>query len=642
MEDVAGLAHHIGQAAEAVLHLAHGHGGMRQRCTGEGGVGLEQVEGVAQVIHGVAQLVGSIAQLIETILDAAAAVIADPVLDVVHDVVGDAAHAVQRVRGFGQSRSQLGVVGGRDGLGSAAHDAAHLGGNGRDGADGTCDLGSSTGNVTVVGQEGRRAQQAHACGDGLHCRGHAAAQREDAGHGVGHLQQLNAGLEVLVGLLVRGQGVVCGEDAGDGLRGSAVIAGIDRLQQLFDTLRDSRHTVTAILGRVAHLVQTVAGLGQGSGCHQHLSGHLAHGPLEVSGGVGQLGHGIFAGVHDGFEFGEGIGQQSGGAVDLVGHLVAVVAGLIVQLACRCNGGVHLAGHGAEGIGDAGGGVLDDAGGVIDKAAQNIQLRTETLDGVLGEVEFAIGFRLTGDAAHVLAAQNMALIDTAGYEAVGAAHDAAHVVANMLVADGAGVDAGQDHAGGAACDAAGVGGDVGDGIGGVVIGGGHLVVDLVHHLGGEAVGVERGFLIFGVDAAHVGAAGDGAEVVACDAAGGRFAGDDGAGRAVVDGAFGLVAAHNAAHLAVAGDDAGELAADEGTVVDAYDAAGGGVGRVRDRHDTADAQGLDGALFLHDAEEARRGILARNGQVRDGVAIALELSAEGRDGLPQHPLEGEVFL
>ena len=30
------------------------------------------------------------------------------------------------------------------------------------GADGTCDLGSSTGNVTVVGQEGRRAQQAHA------------------------------------------------------------------------------------------------------------------------------------------------------------------------------------------------------------------------------------------------------------------------------------------------------------------------------------------------------------------------------------------------------------------------------------------------------------------------------------------------
>ena len=237
---------------------------------------------------------------------------------------------------------------------------------------------------------------------------------------------------------------------------------------------------------------------------------------------------------------------------------------------------------------------------------------------------------------------MALIDTTGYEAVGAAHDAAHVVADMLVADSSGVDAGQDHAGGAACDAAGVGGDVGDGIGGVVIGGGYLVVDLVHHLGGEAVGVERGFLIFGVDAAHVGAAGDGAEVVACDAAGGRFAGDDGAGRAVVDGAFGLVAAHDAAHLAVAGDDAGELAVDEGTVVDAYDAAGGGVGSVRDRHDAPHAQGLDGALFLHDAEEARRGILARNGQVRDGVAIALELSAEGRDGLPQHPLEGEVFL
>ena len=376
---------------------------MRQRCAGEGGVGLEQVEGVAQIIHGVAQLVGSIAQLIETILDAAAAVIADPVLDAAHDAVGDAAHAVQRVRGFGQSRSQLGVVGGRDGLGSAAHDAAHLGGNGRDGADGTCDLGSSTGNVTVIGQEGRRAQQAHACGNSLHCRGHAAAQREDAGHGVGHLQQLDTILEVLIRLLLGRERVVAGQDGGDGLRGSAVIAGIDRLQQLFDTLRDSRHPVTAILGCVAHLVQTGAGLAEGVGCHQHLSGHLAHGPLEVSGGVGQLGHGIFAGVHDGFEFGEGISQQSGGAVDLVGHLVAVVAGLVVQLACRCNGGVHLAGHGAEGVGDAGGGVLDDAGGVIDKAAQNLQLRTETPDGVLGEVQLPVRLRLTGDAAHVLAA-----------------------------------------------------------------------------------------------------------------------------------------------------------------------------------------------------------------------------------------------
>ena len=616
---------------------------MRQRCTGEGGVGPEQSERIAQVIHGVAQLLGCCTQLLHTPLDVVAAVhAADPFLDVVHDAVGDAAHAVQCIGSLGQGCSQLGMVGGRDSLCRTAHDAAHLGGNGRDSADGTCDLGSSTGDVTVVGQEGRRAQQAHACGNGLHCRGNAAAQREDAGHGVGHFQQLDTILEVLIRLLLGRERVVAGQDGGDRLRGSAVIPIGEGLDKGCQTIRDLLQTLLGVAGRVAHLAQTVAGLAEGAGCHQHLSGHLAHGPLEVSGGVGQLGHGIFAGVHDGFEFGEGIGQQSGGAVDLVGHLVAVVAGLIVQLTGRRNGGVHLAGHGAEGVGDAGGGVLDDAGGVIDKAAQNIQLRAEALDGVLGEVQFAIGLRLTGDAAHVLAAQNMALIDAAGHEAVGAAHDAAHIVADMLVADSSGVDTCQDHAGGAACDAAGVGGDVGDGIGGVVIGGGHLVVDLVHHLGREAVGVERGFLIFGVDAAHVGAAGDGAEVVACDAAGGRFAGDDGAGSAVVDGAFGLVAAHDAAHLAVAGDDAGELAVDEGTVVDAYDAAGGGVGRVRDRHDAPHAQGLDGALFLHDAEEARRGILARNGQVRDGVAIALELSAEGRDWLPQHPLEGEVFL
>ena len=135
----------------------------------------------------------------------------------------------------------------------------------------------------------------------------------------------------------------------------------------------------------------------------------------------------------------------------------------------------------------------------------------------------------------------------------------------------------------------------------------------------------------------------ARVVACDAAGGDLPVTIGAGRAVVDGAHSDVElrAHDTAHLAVAGDDAGELAADEGAVVDAYDAAGGGVGRVRDRHDAPHAQGLDGALFLHDAEEARRGILARNGQVRDGVAIALELSAEGRDGSHSIPSRERSF-
>ena len=215
---------------------------------------------------------------------------------------------------------------------------------------------------------------------------------------------------------------------------------------------------------------------------------------------------------------------------------------------------------------------------------------------------------------------------------------------MLVADGAGVDASEDHAGGAARDAAGIGGDIGGGAAAVVGGvdAGLPTVDVIHHFCREAVGIQRGLLILGVDAADVRTAGNRAEVVAGDAAGGRLAGDDGPGGTVVDGALGLVAAHDTAHLAVAGDDAGELAADEGAVVDAHDAAGGGVLGVRDGHDAPHAQGLDGAFFLHDAEEARRGVLARHRQVGDGMSVALELSAEGRDGRPEHPLEGEVLL
>ena len=251
VEDVAGLAHHIGQPAEAVLQLAQRHRGMDQRCAGEGGVGLEQVDGVAQVVHAIAELIGRISQPFDAALDVVCAVqTADPVLDAAHDVVGDAAHPGQGVRGLGQGRRQLGMVGGRDGLSRTAHDAAHLGRDGGDGSDGAGDLRGRTGDVTVVGQEGRCPQQAHACGDGLHGRREAAAQRKDAGHRVGHLQQLDAGLEVLIGLCIRGEGVVGREDAGDGLRGGGVVAGVDGFQQPLDAVGDAMQAVAVICGGV--------------------------------------------------------------------------------------------------------------------------------------------------------------------------------------------------------------------------------------------------------------------------------------------------------------------------------------------------------------------------------------------------------
>ena len=67
-----------------------------------------------------------------------------------------------------------------------------------------------------------------------------------------------------------------------------------------------------------------------------------------------------------------------------------------------------------------------------------------------------------DAADVLAAQHLTVVDAVGRVTAAAPGDTAHVVAHMLIADDAGVDAAEKHTGGIPGDTAGVGGYI-DGV-----------------------------------------------------------------------------------------------------------------------------------------------------------------------------------
>ena len=260
-----------------------------------------------------------------------------------------------------------------------------------------------------------------------------------------------------------------------------------------------------------------------------------------------------------------------------------------------------------------------------------------MDSALVQIEVDVRLGLAGDAAHVLAALNVALIDGAGDEAIGAACNAAHVIAHMGIADVAGIHAAQDEAGRAARDAARIGGDVGDGVAQVRT---HILLDVFQQGGREALHIKARVLILGIDRAHVGAASDGAEVVAHDAAGLVSTRDDGAGVGVVDGAGSLVAANDAAHFFLTHHRAREGAADEDAVVAANDAARHLLG-IGGFHHALDGQVLHRAAFLDDAEKARRGVSARDLHAGNGVVVAQKGAAEGRDGRPL-PFQLQIFL
>ena len=230
----------------------------------------------------------------------------------------------------------------------------------------------------------------------------------------------------------------------------------------------------------------------------------------------------------------------------------------------------------------------------------IQLRAQPGDQVVTQREMEIGLHLTDDAAHILAAVDHAVVGAEIHKAVAAARAAADVVAEVRVADRAAVDAGEQAAGGVAGNAAGIrggvpafhcadGNKVGEGGGGV---------------DAQIVKAERGIDICRIHAGGVDARAQRAEVIAGDAAGVAIGGDAAARGAVGDETALLVAARDAAHGAVALDDAEEGALLQGAVAASGNAADGFL-RAAGRDLPLDLERVDKGAALKREEETGGG-------------------------------------
>ena len=295
-------------------------------------------------------------------------------------------------------------------------------------------------------------------------------------------------------------------------------------------------------------------------------------------------------------------------------------------------GVQYATDGAETVGEVGGRSVGVVRGPVHQTLEGVQLGAERLQGVLGEVQNHVRLRLAHDTADVLAAQHLTVVDAVGRVTAAAPGDTAHVVAHMLIADDAGVDAAEKHTGGIAGDATSVGGYI-DGVKrteGKQLGGrGQIQVGQVD------TGVHAG----DVHIAVVPAGGYHAQIHAGDAAGTAASGDTAGGGTASDGAGEGVGAHDAAHAVFSGHGAGEGAVFNQATAASCDtahipAAAGGL------HRAADPQVPDHGALLEDAEQSGGGQIAGQVQTGDGVAAAVKGAAEGGDGGVIGAAQGDV--
>ena len=252
--------------------------------------------------------------------------------------------------------------------------------------------------------------------------------------------------------------------------------------------------------------------------------------------------------------------------------------------------------------------------------QHIQLVGQLLQRVLRVKQRTARLHLAHDAAALLAGVDCAVVDAALDIAGLAAHDAADVVANVLVANGAAVQAGAENARGRARDAADIG-------------------DVRRTLGADQI-IQRqlrkvDFVLVdsGVDAGVVAAVDDNAAVLAYDAADKVRAVDAAAGGAAVDRAAVEVGARDAAHDGRARGNTLEPAIDERTGVAAHDAAHGGAAARRHRA-AAHSQIVHHAASLDVAEEARHRAIVHKAQAADGVVVAIKRAAEAGDTSKVH--------
>ena len=273
-----------------------------------------------------------------------------------------------------------------------------------------------------------------------------------------------------------------------------------------------------------------------------------------------------------------------------------------------------------------------AAGPTYQIAQIFKLLAQSLQIILGQKGLDMGLDLTHNAAHILPTHEVAAVLAVFNEAAVPAGNAAQIIADVRIADGTGIAGGSNGAAGIAGDTAGVAGRIG-----------HMQIRLSAQIQVEVQiqlgNVDRRIHTFGVDGHGVAAADDLAVVIAGDAAGAVAAGEAALGGAAVQGA--IVAARDAAGIAFAGDGAGEGAVFQAAVVFACDAAG----------IAALSPGLHSALHgqipnptggLDNAEQACRGKVSGDIQVRNHMTVALENTAKGGNGRKVHLAEGNVRL
>ena len=126
---------------------------------------------------------------------------------------------------------------------------------------------------------------------------------------------------------------------------------------------------------------------------------------------------------------------------------------LIQLLRRMG---HRTAHAVQLGGNAVGAVLRVGAGLIHQRAKLLHLPVQLVEKALRQLHLYIGIHLPGNAAHILSAADGAAVDTQQDLTAAASHDAAGVVADMLVAYGGAVLTPGDNPPGIAGDAAGHG------------------------------------------------------------------------------------------------------------------------------------------------------------------------------------------
>ena len=268
------------------------------------------------------------------------------------------------------------------------------------------------------------------------------------------------------------------------------------------------------------------------------------------------------------------------------------------------------------------------GGTIHDILKRIQLGQQLVEEILTEGLQDLRLQLAHDAAHVLPPADGAGVDAAIQPAGAAAGDAADVIADLVIAHGAAVGAALDGALGIACHTADV----------------RISRDVFHgvQLGQICiVGLGIVFQIVGVDAAAVGAAGQGPAVFAHHAGGGMFAGNAAGEGTAHQLAAGFIDTYQTADAIITHDGAGGDAVQDPPGVAAGQQAQIilmpiGVDGAHDR------QILNGGAVLNVAEQAPDVAAAGKGQAGDGVSVTLECAAEGGNRSEVNTVEVKIVL